>query len=311
MSRKYLLVFIAALLLIPAYSLATEEALSHEQEITAYRERREAGLKKPGSWLTLVGLHWLEQGDNSVGSAADNDIVLTGGPDYWGTVHLDDKTLHFSAAGRGEIQNGGGSVRVGPLVVDTQGEPTVISSGSLSFYVIDRGSYALRVKDSEASALLAFDGLEYFPIDASWRIEADVHRAEPGAVVSIANVLGQLNDEELFATVSFNRDGKMYRLAALREKGSDSLFFIIADRTNSHESYGAGRFLYTQVPEGDKLIIDFNKVYNPPCAFNDYSTCPLPPPQNRLDLRVTAGELSFHVPGLKSYEAGSPDTGSR
>lgn len=311
MPNKILLSLIATVLLLPASTVAAEEPLSHEEEVTAYRERREAGLQRPNGWLTLVGLHWLEEGDNRIGAAADNDIVLTGGADFWGVVTLTDGELQFAAAEDSGVQYGDGAANGGPLVPDTQGTPTVISAGTLSFYVIDRGSYGLRVKDSEADARLNFKGLDYFPIDSNWRIEADFERAEPGAVVPIGNVLGNLDDSPLFGTASFMKDGKQHRLDLLAEEGSDSLFLIFADRTNSHETYGAGRFLYTEIPTGDKLIIDFNKVYNPPCAFNDYSTCPLPPPQNRLDLRVTAGELNYHVPGLKVYHGFGQDAGSR
>ncbi len=233
MLNKLLLSLLAAVLLIPAYSPAAEEKLSHEEEITAYRERREARLRNPDGWLTLVGLHWLEPGDNSVGSADGNDIVLTGGPDYWGSIRLADGQLHFTASDQGGVHYGDGTSGAGPMVADTQGEPTVISAGTLSFYAIDRGSFALRVKDSEASTRLNFEGLGYFPIDSSWRIEADVHRAEPGAVLPIANVLGQLEDSPIFGSITFSREGKEHSLYALHEEGSDSLFFIIADRTNS------------------------------------------------------------------------------
>ena len=310
MLKKNILTLLAAVLLFPADLVLAEETLSYEQEIEAYRERRLAGLRRPTGWLTLVGLHWLEPGENSVGSADDNDIVLGGGPENWGTVKLHEDQLHFTAANGSDVSYGDGTMSTGPLIADTQGDATVVTSGTLSFYVIDRGSYGLRVKDSDATALKKFEGLDFYPIDSAWRIEADIERAEPGTVIQIGNVLGQLSDSPVYGTATFSVDGKEHRLYAL-EEGSELLFFIIADRTNGRETYGAGRFLYTELPEDGKLIIDFNKVYNPPCAFNDYSTCPLPPPENRLNLRVTAGELNYHVPGLKNFQPDISESGSR
>jgi len=310
MLKKTIFITLTAVLLFPAISLAADEPLSHTEEIEAYRERRETGLRRPSGWLTLVGLHWLEPGENSIGSAKDNDIVLAGGAEYWGTVSVNEDQLQFTGIEGNDVIYADGTANGGPLVADTQGDATVVHSDTFMFHVIDRDSFALRVKNSEAPARLSFEGLDYFPINSDWRIEADMERAEPGTVLPIGNVLGQLSDAPVYGTAIFSVDGKEHRLVAL-EEGTELLFFILADRTSGRETYGAGRFLYTGLPEDGKLIIDFNKVYNPPCAFNDYSTCPLPPPENRLDLRITAGELDFHAPGLKRYGDSPAETGSR
>jgi uncharacterized protein (DUF1684 family) len=180
-------------------------------------------------------------------------------------------------------------------VSDDEDEPTVVASGDLSFHVIHRGSYALRLKDRRAPTLVGFTGIENYPVDDSWRFDARFVPAEPGRTIEIADVLGQVNPMPVLGTVEFERGGESYRLLGLAEEDSEALWFLFADRTNGRETYGAGRFLYSDgLPENGRVIIDFNKAYNPPCAFTDYSTCPLPPQQNRLDLAVTAGEKDFH-----------------
>jgi len=273
-----------------------EAALSsHEAEIIEWRRLRHGRLTNPEGWLTLVGLEWLGEGDNRVGSADTSDIRIPGGPADWGTITLAHNELIFEPAAQSDVTIDGAPARRVRLVPDNEGEPTVIRHGDLSFYVIMRGSYALRVKDRRAPTLLAFDGVENYPTDPGWRFEARFIPAEPGQTIEITNVLGQTESMAVGGTVEFERDGRTYRLLGVLEKGVSSLWFLFADRTNGRETYGAGRFLYSNgVPENDRVVVDFNKAYNPPCAFNDYSTCPLPPLQNRLDLAVTAGEKGYH-----------------
>lgn len=267
----------------------------HTQVIEAWRASRQERLESPNGWLTLVGLEWLENGENRVGSAADNDIQLSGGPAYWGSVFLQDDQLRFVNAETGNVNINGEPLKEVELVADNKGEPSLIEAGTLSFYVIFRGSYGLRVKDSQARTLQEFKGVDNFPIQQEWRIDGRFIKAEEGASIEITNVLGQVNESPVFGTFEFARDGKTHRLLGLGEEGSDSIWFIFADRTSGHGTYGAGRFLYSNgMPENGRLTVDFNKAYNPPCAFNPYSTCPLPPQRNRMDLMVTAGEKDFH-----------------
>jgi uncharacterized protein (DUF1684 family) len=266
----------------------------HAQEVQEWRQARHERLKSSNGWLTLVGLEWLQDGENRVGNDKSNDIVLPGGPAYWGSVLLSGKTLQFNRVDEAVTVNGGTEQHV-LMVADTEGEPTLVRAGNLSFYPIFRESYALRVKDSEAPALKAFQGVDQYEIDQGWRIDGRFTRAEEGASVEIANVLGHVEPSPVFGVFEFDRDGRSHRLLALGDDDSDSLWFIFNDRTNGRETYGAGRFLYSNgMPENGRLVVDFNKAYNPPCAFNEFSTCPLPPPENRLNLAVTAGEKNFH-----------------
>lgn len=277
----------------PEVSTASENQ-SHEAQILDWREKRHERLADKDGWLTLVGLEWLRAGENRVGSGSASDIRLPGGPPVWGTIVVDGDSLTFLPAVTDSVTINGKSATESVLVADNAGDPTVVRSGNLSFYVVFRGSYALRVKDTHAPTLLAFTGVDNYPIDSSWRFEARVIPADEGQTIEIANVLGQIESMPVGGTVEFERDGKTYRLLGLKEPGTDALWFLFADRTNGRETYGAGRFLYSDdKPENGRVVVDFNKAYNPPCAFNDHSTCPLPPQQNRLDLAVTAGEKNY------------------
>lgn len=267
----------------------------HTAAILDWRQRRHERLASDNGWLTLVGLDWLQEGANRVGSAAGNDIQLPGGPGEWGTVTVNGDELTFvPVAGAGIEVDGAPAAMPARLVADDQGEPTVVSGATLSFYVISRGSYALRVKDTQAPTRLSFSGVDTYPIDQDWRFDARFIAAEPGRTIEIGDVLGQVTPMPVPGTVEFERDGRTYRLIALAEEGSDSLWFLFADRTTGRETYGAGRFLYSDgMPENGRVVLDFNKAYNPPCAFTDYSTCPLPPQENRLDVAITAGEKDY------------------
>ncbi len=268
---------------------------NHQQAVEAWRASRDERLRKPDGWLTLVGLEWVKEGENRIGSAADNDIRLGGGPAYWGSVFLQDGQLQFNNADPDSVKVDGEPLESAVLVADTEGEPTIISSSTLKINAIFRESYALRIKDSEARALQNFKGVENYQIDDSWLIDGRFIRAEEGTGIEIVNVLGQVGESPVYGTFEFDRDGKTHRLLALGDEESESLWFIFMDRTTGHGTYGAGRYLYSEgMPENGRLTVDFNKAYNPPCAFNPYSTCPIPPQRNRMDLWVLAGEKNYH-----------------
>ena len=274
---------------------AQEQGETHRAAIETWRAERHARLSRPDGWLTLVGLEWLKEGENRVGSGEENDIRLGGGIEHWGSVFLQGDKLRFVSADTGNVRIDGEPAAESELIADVAGEPTLVASGSVSFHVIFRESYALRVKDSQAPALLNFEGVDNYPIDESWRIDGRFVRAGQGAVIEISNVLGQVSKMPVFGTFEFDRDGKTHNLLAIGDAHSSNLRFIFADRTSGRGTYGAGRFLYSDgMPAGGRLVVDFNKAYNPPCVFNPYSTCPLPPQENRLDLKVTAGEKDFH-----------------
>jgi uncharacterized protein (DUF1684 family) len=294
-SNKIISLLISSLLaFIPLTALA-QSAPSHEDQINEWRQSRNERLADDSGWMTLVGLEWLQEGENTVGSDPASTAKIPGGPDNWGTLFLAGEELRFvPAAGSGVTVNEA-MVADAMLVADNQDTPSVVRSGDLSFYVIFRESYGLRIKDRKAPALLNFSSVPVYTIQQDWKFNARFIPATDGQTIEIANVLGHLSPTPVYGYAEFERDGQTYRLLGLGDEDSESMWFLFADRTSGKETYGAGRFLYSDgLPENGRVVVDFNKAYNPPCAFNDYSTCPLPPHENRLDLAVTAGEKDYH-----------------
>lgn len=297
--KVFCLVLFAGLVIIPSTVPAgpgdREAGALHEKQISEWRQARHERLSSDNGWLTLVGLEWLQEGENRVGSSPSSSARIPGGPLEWGSIYLADDKLRFVLATGSGVMVDGAAAPEAPLVADNRGEPTVVSYGDLSFYVIYRESYALRIKDRKAATLREFTGVKSYDFGRDWRFEGRFIPANEGQSIDIANVLGQLSPTPVHGYVEFERNGETYRLLGLGEENSESVWFLFADRTSGRETYGAGRFLYSDgMPKDGKLVIDFNKAYNPPCAFTDYSTCPLPPQQNRLDLAVTAGEKDYH-----------------
>jgi uncharacterized protein len=170
-----------------------------------------------------------------------------------------------------------------------------VQAGTVRFQIIKREPrYAVRVKDSQAETRTNFKGLEYFPLDSKWRVEARFEPYNPMKKIPIDDVTGRKSDSDSPGALAFTVDGKEYRIDPILEEGSDELFIIFRDATSKDATYGAGRYLYAKKPGPDgKVIVDFNKAYNPPCAFTPYATCPLPPQQNRLPFRIEAGEKKY------------------
>ena len=291
--------FVAAAIL----GVATVQAAdidSYKQGIEQWQAGRVERLTAPDGWLSLIGLEWLQPGANRVGSAADNDIVLSAGPAHLGVV-----TLAADSGMRIVLDKDSGATVDGKAVTDaalvddlhagTDAAPTRVAFGSASFYVIDRdGRKGLRVKDTQAPTRQHFLGIDAFPIDPSWRIEATWVPAQPGETLEMGSVIGTIDKYPVPGKLEFTRDGRHFEILPVIEVPGDTQYFIVfADRTSGKETYGAARFLYIDPPKDGKVVLDFNKAYNPPCAFTPFATCPLAPPENRLDLRVTAGEKNY------------------
>lgn len=282
---------------------AAVQAFSSEQQ--AWRDERAARLTKPDGWTSLVGLHWLEPGDHYFGSDTDNGIRLAVGPAHIGMVSrkgdrirlvpesgveltLDGQPLKSGADLRSDVEDGG------PSEVGFDGGKGLIT-------VIKRGDrYALRVKHADAPSRTGFKGLEYWPGGRDWIVEGTFTAHPAGKTMPIVNIVGTVENMANPGVVEFDRDGRTFRLEALDE-GDGQLFLVFADRTSGKGSYPAGRFLYAAPADANgKVLIDFNKSYNPPCAFTAFATCPLPPPENRLDLEITAGEKTYHFEERKA-----------
>lgn len=284
----------------PATAKSSDSA--HRAEIEKWRSRRIERLTADDGWLTVVGLFWLEPGENTVGSGKSNRVVLPAGmaPATLGTIRLSDGKARLEVARGAAVTHGGKRVRSLVLESDEKGEPTLVRHGTLSFHLIKRGErLGVRVRDSASTARRAFHGIPSYPIQSEWRVEGRFAPYPPGNTIPVPNVLGTVSNDPSPGAVHFQVGGRTYRIDAVEEEGSDELFLIFGDRTNGVETYGAGRFLYVPRPGPDgKMVIDFNKAYNPPCAFTAYATCPLPPPQNLLAIRVEAGEKEYEGSGL-------------
>jgi uncharacterized protein (DUF1684 family) len=276
------------LLLVPLLCAAAGAQASHQAEIQKWRAEREQRLR--ANWLTLVGLFWLQEGENRAGSAKENDIELPA-PPRLGTFELRGgrTTVRLDPGVSATIN--GKPAKSGELKPDTPGPPDKLQVGSLTLIVIKRGErYALRLRDSNSKALREFSGLHYFPLDEKWRVTAKFVPAEKK--IKIANVLGTVDDYPSPGYAEFTVAGQTFRLEpVLEEPDAKELFFIFRDQTSGKDTYPAGRYLYSGLPRDGKVVLDFNKAYTPPCGFTPYATCPLPPRQNWLKLRIDAGEL--------------------
>jgi uncharacterized protein (DUF1684 family) len=280
-------------------ALHAQSPAAYEQQIQQWRSGRLERLTAPDGWLSLIGLEWLKEGPNRIGSAADNDIVLTTGPAHLGVLTLSpDGASHLALAADADALVDGKRSRDAVLIDDSNSDgaaPTRVSFGTANFHVIDRaGRKGLRVMDSAATSRSGFLGLDSFPIDPSWRIEAKWIPAAPGETLEMSSVIGTIEKFPVPGRLEFTREGKAFEMMPVIEVPGDKQYFIVfADRTSGKETYGAARFLYIDPPKDGKVELDFNKAYNPPCAFTAFATCPLAPPENRLDLRVTAGEKKY------------------
>ena len=277
-------------------------ASPHEREVLAWRARRIARLIGPEGWLALVGLFWLEEGDNPVGSDSSGRVILPAdkAPGRVGTIALSKAGGRFEAAPRSGVTILGAAVTTVDLLDDSEGDPTVLELGSLRFNLIRRfDRLAVRVRDTESPERQGFRGIDSYPIDPSWRFEARYEPHQPTRASRVPTVLGI---EEVYATpgaLAFVVGGQTHRLEAFLEPGETDLFIVFGDLTNGAETYRGGRYLYTAPPDDRGIVIlDFNKAYNPPCVFTPYATCALPLPANRLPLGVEAGEKRYEAEDL-------------
>jgi uncharacterized protein len=296
---RFVISFLVVLALLGA-TVDKFDPATHKKEVEEWRANRIQRLKSEDGWLTLVGLFWLQEGDNSFGSDPSNKVVFPKdkAPSKAGTLHLEKGAVHLQVEPGVTITSDGKPVTSMVLKSDADGEPTTLDLGSLRFFVIDRmGKLGIRLKDKENPLRKSFQGVDSYPIDAKWRIEAKFEPYKPEKKIPILNILNMLEDTPSPGALVFDVNGKTYRLDAVLEKGETDYFIIFVDQTNGKETYGAGRYVYVSPagPDG-KVILDFNKAYNPPCVFSHFATCPLPPPQNKLALRVEAGEKKFVAP---------------
>lgn len=262
----------------------------YEREIAQYRETRVKNLTRAEGWLSVVALVPLQEGTN--------DVTLPANPPKHATIRLQQGRVTLDPDAAFTVD---GKPVTAPVELhnDTEETPyTKVYHGQVLFYIHKVGdNYGVRVKDPDSERRKDFKGIETFPTDPKWRVEARFEPYNPPKHIPMPNVSGITTDEVSPGALVFTLDGKEYRIDPILEQGESDYFIILKDATAGHETYGAARYLYAKPPGADgKTVVDFNKLYNPPCAFTPYATCPLPPPQNRLPIRVEAGEKKYAGP---------------
>ena len=254
--------------------------------------------------MSLVGLDWLKPGDNSIGTASDNAIVLKKSAPHLAVFKLDQQQVTLVAPSGGfpkELTVDGHAPQNGQAIQpDDAANPSKLKIGTLTILIIHRGDkYGVRVKDAQSPTITSFHGLKWYPPNPAYRVKAKWIPYNPPKQKPVPNILGMTDNMEVPGVAEFVIQGKTYRLEpVLEEPDAKQLFFIMRDTTSATTTYGAARFLYTDFPDRGltqpgELVMDFNRAQNPPCAYTPYATCPLPPPENRLKVAIPAGEKRY------------------
>jgi uncharacterized protein len=269
----------------------------YETEIGVWRSKRAAALQADGGWLSVAGLTWLKEGPNRFGTSAQNEIVLPTGstPGSAGVFEFrDGKTTVSLVDGVKGFLGKSPVTATTEMKPDTDGGETLVI-GDLTIQVIKRAErYGIRLRDRNSSSRKSFSGLKWYPVLSEWKIAARFVAYSPPRPVRISSVIG--TSESLLSPgyAAFSVGGVEVKLdGVLEAPDSTSLFFIFRDQTSGKETYGGGRFLYADLPKQGVVVLDFNKAYNPPCAFTPYATCPVPPQQNWLAVAIPAGEKNY------------------
>ena len=276
-------------------TLETKGSPEYLEEIKQWDQHRLERLKADDGWLNLVGRTWLKPGENKFGSAKDNDVIIESDkvPEYMGVFVFEDSSVIMKANDGVEILLKGNPVKEMKMIGDESKDITVFQYGPIKWNLIIRDTlYGIRFRDLESEFVKTFKGIERFPVNEDWRINAKYEAYNPPKKIYVPNVLGQISEEPSPGAVVFTKDNQTYRLDAI--DAGDRLWFILADATSGEETYGGGRFLYTDKADSNGIVIvDFNKAYDPPCVLTKFATCPLPPKENYLSLRITAGEKMY------------------
>jgi hypothetical protein len=283
---------LAALLL--CFGLLGAAPPSYETSIQSWRAAREESLKAKDGWLTVAGLFWLHPGRNVCGSDPKSDVLLPAGraPARVGVFTFENGKTHFQMFQGVHILINGKPAISADLQPDTSEHPDQIQIGDFTMFIIKRGDrFGVRVKDINSQFRREFTGLRWYPVKPQYRVIANWTSSHGPRKIAIPNILGQTEYEPSPGYATFDLMGHSYRLDPTVEERR--LFFVFRDGTSGKTTYGAGRFLYADMPKEGKVVLDFNKAYSPPCAFTPYATCPLPPRQNRLTVKIEAGELKY------------------
>jgi uncharacterized protein len=278
-----------AFILLPQKTVYDDSA--YIAELRLWHKKRMESLKSESGWLNLAGLFWLKEGQNSFGTDKTNAVVFPKGAAVMGQFTLTHGEISVETDPKAEIT--ANKEPITQLKLFPTEKNIAMESGSLRWFAIKRGDkYGIRLRDLESETLKHFTDVETYPIDKKWRVKAQLKTSSIGKTVNITDVLGHITPQVSPGTLVFKLNGKTYNLDAIAE--GDELFILFADATNGKETYGSGRFLYTNKPDANGVVyLDFNKAINPPCAFTPFATCPLPPKQNQLAIEIGAGEKMY------------------
>lgn len=277
------------------------------KDLQDWREARAQRLSAPEGWLSLTGLEPIPAGSSGFGGAADNPIHLKGQvAAHLGVLQRDGDSIKLLPPAGGfpaGFEVDGKPARAGQALSADDDHPSRLTTGTLVFFVIHRADrYYLRIKDAQAPTRLKFQHLNWYDPDPRYRVKARWIPYRPPKTLSVASIIGTEDKMPVPGVAQFTLGGQTYRLEpVLEEPGATQLFFILHDTTSPSTSYGAGRFVYTDFPDHGldqpgELVLDFNHLYNPPCAFTPYATCPLPPRQNWLNVALPVGEKKYRSP---------------
>lgn len=269
-----------------------DPSIAYIQAVQAWRDEQEASLRAEDGWLTVVGLFWLHDGVNTVGSSPDSDVVLPSRlPPHLGLITLHDGETQWRLTDEKFSVLVDGERRREAVLHHDARHPTLIQVGGVTFFVIRRGErLAVRVRDTESEARRTFVGRQWFAVDPSYRVSARLERHASSRTIEVETVLGTTVQYNSPGTVTFELAGAPYTLQAFEGATDSELWFVFRDATSGHSTYGASRFLYAHILEDGMVDLDFNRAKSPPCAFTPYATCPLPPRENILSIPIAAGE---------------------
>ena len=273
------------------------ENTTYLEEMAAWEEKRLADLQKPDGYLSLVGLCWLQYGENSFGSDASNNCQFPAGmPANIGRYIVSESGITVEIEADVPVTHKGEVVASMPILADRdKGGPTILELGTVSWFVIQRGdAFAIRIRDSQSELITDFPGVDRFQLNEDFQIPAIFKKYGQPRTVPVPTILGTDADMISPGTIEITVGGESRELVALKSGEADRLFLIVADGLAGKETYGGGRFLTTEPVDADgNVVVDFNKATNPPCAFTPWATCPTPPDENRFSVEIPAGEKVF------------------
>jgi hypothetical protein len=265
-------------------------------EIETWRAEHEDSYTR--NWVTIEGLHFLKDGTQSAGSAPDNDVVLiTSLPEHLGTFTVASDEVTFDPAPGAPITiNGQPAASAIVLRDDGTEEPDVIEANGASVVVHPSGTrLSLRVRDPNGERTRSFEGFDWFPISREYHVLGRFIADATPRSLPVVNTFGDVDTYETEGVVEFTLNGDTLRLRPFRSEPG-RFFFVFNDASSGDETYEAARFLYSDLRRDGTTILDFNVAYNPPCAFNPFTTCPIPLPENQLPIKVLAGEKKYRGP---------------